>query len=74
MSKKTKRHVSRKRHNTRKRHNKKRIHRYRKRRDIPGSQGIPLFTTPEKTQIQKVYVNKGKGLQSGNMILGMRDM
>ena len=89
MSKKIKRHITRKRHITGKRYitgkrhivrkkNKKttKRHLYRKRRDIltvPGSQGVPLFSTPENKSNQKIYVNK-YDKQSGNMIPGMREM
>lgn len=78
MSKKTKR--LHKRHRTNKRHKKScrhtRRHLYRKKRQIvilPRSEGLPLFTPPEKKQIQQILVNKGN-IQSGNMIPGMRDM
>lgn len=81
MSKKTKR--SHKRHGTHKRHKKHRTYRrhtrrrlYRKRREIltlPGSQGIPLFSVPEKKQTQRILVNQSNK-QSGNMIPGLRNM
>lgn len=80
MSKKTKR--SHKRHGTHKRHKKHRTYRrhtkrrlYRKRREIltlPGSQGIPLFSAPEKKQTQRILVNPHR--ESGNMIQDMRNM
>lgn len=78
MSKKTKRlhrrHITRKRNKKTRKHTKRRL--YRKRRDIltvPGTQGIPLFSPPEKNSNQRIYVNKGNK-QSGNMIPGMREM
>lgn len=78
MSKKTKR--SHKRHKTHKRNKKHRRHTrrhlYRKRREIltlPGSQGIPLFSAPEKNQTQRILINKSNK-QLGNMIPGLRNM
>jgi len=54
----------------------KRHHLYRKRREIlsfPGSKGMPLFTNPEKHKSQKILVNYDNS-QSGNMIMGLRNM
>jgi hypothetical protein len=48
---------------------------YRKRRNIltlPGSKGLPLFITPEKTHVQSIPVNQHQS--SGNMIPGLRHM
>lgn len=83
MNKKTKRvhkkynphkkHRTYKKHRAHRRHTRR--HLYRKRREIitlPGSQGIPLFSVPEKKQTQRILVNTHR--QSGNMIQGMRNM
>lgn len=77
MSKRTKRshrrHKTHKKHRVNKRHTRR--HLYRKRRQImtlPGSQGLPLFSAPEKNNVQKILVNKQNS--SGNMILGLRNM
>jgi hypothetical protein len=70
---------SHKRHNyTHKRHSKrhnKSHKRHRKRRQIvllPGSQSIPIFTTPQKKYATKIAIDKEHN-QSGNIISGLRD-
>lgn len=83
MSKKTqrrhKRHRTYKKHRIHKKHKTHRRHTrrylYRKNRqifNIPGSQGVPLFSVPEKNNLQKILINQSK--QSGNMIIGLRNM
>ena len=51
-------------------------HTYKKHRQIviiPGNKGIPLFTDPDKKKPQKIMVNQ-RDIQSGNMIMGLRNM
>ena len=79
MSKKTRR--SHKKYRTHKKHRaNRRSHTrkylYRKRRQIltlPGSKGLPLFSVPEKNNVEKILVNQGNKF-SGNMILGLRNI
>ena len=75
MSRKTKRLHKRHHKNNRKNiHTKK--HRRRRRKEIftiPGNKGIPLFTAPDKKYSQTIMVNK-RDNQSGNMIMGLRNM
>ena len=74
MSKKTKRHTRRhtRRHRKHTRRHRKHTRRYNRRQimTLPGSQGVPLFSVPEKKHTQKILVNSDK--QSGNMIPGLR--
>jgi hypothetical protein len=75
MSRKTKR--QHKRHHKNNRKNiKTKKHRRRRRKEIftiPGNKGIPLFTAPDKKHPQKIMVNQPDN-QSGNMIMGLRNM
>lgn len=71
--KKTNKHKTHKRNKRYKKHKTK--HLYRKQRQIvtfPGSQGLPLFSVPQKNYVQKILINPHK--QSGNMIPGLRNM
>lgn len=40
---------------------------------LPGSQGLPLFSVPDKKQSYQIHVNQSNS-QSGNMIKGLRHM
>lgn len=75
MSRKTKRHHRHHKKNIKtKKHRRKHTHRkHRQIVIIPGNKGVPLFTTPDKKKSQKIIVNQS-GYQSGNMIMGLRNM
>ena len=59
--------------NTRKhkRHYTKRIYKHKEFTLIPGSQSIPMFSKPEKTQSSSVIINREQNY--GNIITGMRN-
>lgn len=85
MSRKTKRlrhKTKRLQHKTKRQHNRKknRTKTFKRKKkeifNIPGDKGIPIFTSPDKKYLQKIMVKSfdPSANQSGNMIMGLRNM
>lgn len=56
---------------TQKRHYTKRIYKHKEFTPIPGSQSIPIFSKPEKTQSNSIIIDRQQNY--GNIITGLRN-